>query len=100
MLTIEPRIDANLFVRVPGWADANSVAFSTGGQPLRSMMVDNLAFIDRTKLCGPCVPSYDLPEHNTEETIDGVTYTIRWCGDEITGISPNDHLRSQYHIAV
>ena len=88
-LTIEPRIDSNLFVRVPGWTDANSVTFTSGGKPLRPVMVDNLAFIDRTKLRGPCVLSYDLPERNTEETIDDVVYTTRWRGDEIVGISPN-----------
>ena len=28
-------------------------------------------------------------KHTTEETIDGVTYTCHWRGDEITGIHPN-----------
>ena len=88
-LTIDPRIDANLFVRVPGWTNENSVTFTSGDQSLRPVMVDNLAFIDRTKLGGPCVMTYDLPHRNSEETIDGVTYTLRWRGDEIEGISPN-----------
>lgn len=32
---------------------------------------------------------YELPEKMIEETLEGVTFRIKWKGDEITGISPN-----------
>lgn len=88
-LTIRPRVDANLRVRVPSWAPPESVKFASGGKPIEPRMLGNFAFIAREKIVGQIVMTYDLPDGRTEEEIDGTKYTFTWRGDEITGVNPN-----------
>ena len=78
----------NVLIRVPAWAPAQSLKFTTAGERILPIMLGNFAFFDRSRLQAP-IMTYDLPEHTTEETIDGTTYTCHWRGDEITGVHPN-----------
>ena len=88
-VTVEPRVPQNVLIRVPAWAPPQSLKFTTAGERILPLMLGNFAFFDRSRLQAPLIMTYDLPEHTTEETIDGTTYTCHWRGDEITGVHPN-----------
>ena len=93
-VTIIPRVEDNLFVRIPGWTPTESVRLfvdGCGGEELRK--VGALAFLPRERLRSGCevVVQYGLPTRRTSETMPaGDTYEFAWKGDEITGVYPND----------
>ena len=90
-VTITPRVEDHLFVRVPGWADG--VRLTVDGEPVEAAMTGAWACIPRQKLRrgSRVVLRYGLPERRTSETMPaGDTYEFAWRGDEIVGVAPND----------
>ncbi len=80
---------APLFIRVPGWAPAGSVAVKAGGQPARFDRTGCFLFAGEAKAGAAIQMEYDLPARTISETTDGVEYRIEWRGDDVTGITPN-----------
>ena len=81
-------------VRVPGWAPAQSVRLTVDGTPADLCMIGSYACISREALRAgsEIVLLHDLPERRTRETMPaGDTYEFAWRGDEIIGVSPNEH---------
>lgn len=88
-LTVRMRKPSPLFVRIPRWTDAESVAVSVNGRAIPLEMHSCFAYIG-TQPAGSVVDvRYSLPEKEINETTDGVAYSIAWRGDDVTGISPN-----------
>ena len=90
-LTIVPKCQDNVFVRIPAWTPANSVKLTVAGKSVPVKMIGNFAFVEHVDL--PQWPDiflqYDLPIKNTTETISGVDRHYTWKGDEIIGVCPN-----------
>jgi hypothetical protein len=88
--------NTSLNVRIPSWA-TNVVVKVNGTQ--RTVQQDDIyAAIGQVNKDDVVVVTFDLPEKTTYEThINGVTYQLRWKGDEITGVSPNSNFMSYYH---
>ena len=80
---------APLFIRVPGWTPADSVAVMAGGQPARFDRTGCFLFAGEAKAGTAIQMQYDLPARTIRETTDGVEYRIEWRGDDVTGITPN-----------
>ena len=88
-LTVETKADMNLRIRVPSWAQSETVRFTVDGKPVTPTISDNFAFIPKEQITGQVVLQYDLSERTTEEQTDGTKYTCHWRGDDIKGIWPN-----------
>ena len=91
VVTVTPRVEDHLFLRVPGWADR--VRLSVDGEPVEAGMTGPWACVPRQRLKrgSRVVLRYGLPERRTSETMPaGDTYEFAWRGDEIVGVAPND----------
>ena len=92
-VTIIPRIEDNLFLRIPGWAPPESVRLSVDGREAELKKIGTFAYLPRDRLRSGCevVLQHGLPTRRTSETMPaGDTYEFAWKGDEITGVHPND----------
>ncbi|MFH1568559.1 MAG: hypothetical protein ABIL09_11235 [Gemmatimonadota bacterium] len=82
-----------LQVRIPGWAPTASLALSVGGVTAPLVRRGVYACVD-AGTTGPdraVELSYHLPERQTEERMpSGRTYRIRWRGDAIAAVDPQD----------
>jgi hypothetical protein len=90
----------DLFIRLPGWAPAESVRLSLNDETVAIDMVGSYAHVSAAHLPGRVTLRYALPERETiETTATGGEYHIHWRGDEIIGIHPNDPYRPFYPTA-
>lgn len=92
-LTITPRIDDNLLIRIPGWVPRESVELTVSGKRVSPKMIGSYAFLGKEQIGAGTEINlrHALPARRTTETMPaGETYEFSWRGDEITGIDPND----------
>jgi hypothetical protein len=83
----------SIMVRIPGWAPEPSLKLTVDGTPIAIKRLGQYAWIsgDQLNQNSEIVLSHELPERTTEEEMpSGRVYTIKWRGDEIVGISPED----------
>ena len=91
-ITVRPRVEDNLLLRVPGWASRSSLRITLDGGPVPLRMIGPFAFLPKEMLLvGKEVAlGYDLPVRRTAEVMPrGDRYQFAWRGDEITGVYPN-----------
>ena len=88
-LTVTPKTDAALCVRVPQWTPRESIRFRAGNQPLTPVYAGHFAMIGRVPAGTNVVMEYDLPRRQVTETGLGVAAEILWKGDDVVGIAPN-----------
>jgi hypothetical protein len=88
-LTIQLIKPTPLFVRIPRWTDAASVAAEVNGHPIPLIMHECFAYIGIQPVNSVVCIKYALPEKVIYETTTGVEYKIAWKGDDVIGISPN-----------
>jgi len=92
-LTVRPQVQDNLFIRLPGWAPADSIAIDVDGQPLPLKRVGAFAYVtrDQVGVGSKVTVRHALPTRRTVETMAaGHRYEFAWRGDEITGVQPNE----------
>ncbi len=83
----------NILIRVPKWTPDESVTISIDGKLIPLTKMGDFAWISREMLTENCkiVLCCDLPVKYTEEVMpSGRKYRLKWRGDEITGISPQE----------
>ena len=88
--TVEPKQAATLLVRIPRWTPAAQLRLLVNGVTTAISMAD--ADYLNAGSVGPgdkVVLEYALPVRESSETIQGVTYTFLWRGDDILGVKPN-----------
>ena len=91
-ITVRPRVEDNLLLRVPGWAPHSSLRITVDGGHLPLRMIGPFVCLPKEMLLvGKEVAlHYDLPVRRTVETMPrGDRYQFAWRGDEITGVYPN-----------
>ncbi|KKT07609.1 MAG: hypothetical protein UV78_C0002G0008 [Parcubacteria group bacterium GW2011_GWA2_43_17] len=83
--------DANVLIRIPQWAPANSIVLSVNGSPISLVKVGNFARISAQSVPMEIKLKYGLPVRTTFEKPNpsGTAYQFLWQGDEIAGINPN-----------
>ena len=92
-ITVVPRVDDNLMLRVPGWAPPESVRVQVDGADVDVRWVGAYVFLSREQIRvgRQIVLRHGLPTRRTWETMPaGDSYEFAWRGDEITGVYPND----------
>lgn len=99
-LAIHPKqAQKNLLVRMPAWTPLQSIGVIVDGQPVDTSTVGPFLLV-RVPQAGAAIDvQYDLPHSTSEEIIDGVTYRLKWRGDEVVGINPNTEFRPFYPTA-
>jgi hypothetical protein len=88
-LTIKLVKPSPLFVRIPRWTDATSVAVEVDGQSIPLQMHECFAYIGIQPVNSVVQIRYSLPEKLVYETTEGIEYKMAWKGDDVIGISPN-----------
>jgi len=71
MLSITPKTNRNVLVRVPTWTSAESVRFSVNGLLVCPVMLGQYAFVPAGPQPGPITLTHDLPKRKTYETTMG-----------------------------
>lgn len=88
-VTVSVRERTPVMVRIPGFAPAESVSVRVNGEERAVEMAGLYACIGTLEPGDIAEIGYALPEREIQETTDGTEYTLRWKGDDVTGISPN-----------
>lgn len=88
-LVIRYRKPAALKIRIPAWAPRASVSVRAVNVRVVTRWEGTGVWIAAVNPAEPLFVEYDLPVVETAECIDGVSYKVRWHGDEIHGIAPN-----------
>ena len=89
----------DILIRIPQWTPASTLQLSVDGSMLPVKRQGVFAWISGDLLHegSEIVMAYDLPIRTTEETMhSGRTYTFKWRGDEIIGMSPQEPFLSFY----
>ncbi|HMN78681.1 MAG TPA: glycoside hydrolase family 127 protein [Burkholderiaceae bacterium] len=88
-LEIEPRIAAELQIRIPSWVDRHRLSVRVGGQPVAGRFVD-AAFLGIGKVEPGTLVEVEFPvvESITDETVLDTTYRVGWRADTVVGIDP------------
>ncbi len=77
-----------LYLRIPQWAPKDSLEVSVNGKPVSPVVENGYMAVNAQEPCSIQI-SYGMPEEMVQEETDHVVYTLRFEGDEITGVSPN-----------
>ncbi len=88
-LEIQHKDPRPLLVRIPGWVVEGSIRLGVNEKPVPIQWAGPFLYVPRQEGAAHIRVEYGLPETESQETTDGVTYRIKWRGDEIVGISPN-----------
>jgi hypothetical protein len=78
-----------LFIRIPGWAPAESVRLQVNGQPIPPDWFGRFVFVSSLPAPAQVCVEFDLPLTHLDEVTDGVSYRFTWRGDEILAMTPN-----------
>jgi hypothetical protein len=87
-----------LLIRIPQWTPRESVRLSVDGAQCEPQWLGHGLFVGRDSSDAEVRIEYALPVTFTEETLEGVTYRLKWRGDEVAGITPNTDFRPFYPI--
>jgi len=95
-VTIIPKTNSNLFIRIPQWAPPESIHLRIGERRVEPVMLGNFAYLPENVLSKTITLQYGLPIRTCVEETDGVKYKLTWRGDEIIGVYPNSDFLSFY----
>lgn len=87
-VTVVPKVEENVLIRVPGWAPRESVRLSVNGEERALRWIGDFLFVPR-QAEAKIELTYALPVSVEKESLAGVDYEITWRGDEVIGICPN-----------
>ncbi len=88
-LTVTPKIDVSLAIRVPQWTPRETIGFYMGDHPLAPVIAGQFAMLGRVPAGTKVVMDYDLPVRQVKETGLGIESEILWKGDDVISIKPN-----------
>ncbi|MCX5661085.1 MAG: hypothetical protein NTW19_15470 [Planctomycetota bacterium] len=79
-----------LWIRVPRWADAESVLVRVDGKRIKPVRSGDYVVLDAsaTKAAGLVTLEHDLPVREQVEPTDGVEYRLSWRGDDLMEVQP------------
>ena len=78
-----------LFIRIPGWAPAESVHLQVNEQHTPLDWISRFLVIPKSPRPARIQIEYGLPITHLDETTDNVTYHFTWRGDEVLFVTPN-----------
>jgi len=78
----------SVWVRVPSWVPSHELQLTVNGVRETVMRVGSFILISASAEVQDISVHFPLPKSRTTETMNGQSYTIDWCGDQITAMSP------------
>ncbi|MCF6175326.1 MAG: hypothetical protein L3J71_06135 [Victivallaceae bacterium] len=84
---------SNIMIRIPAWTPEESVNILIDDKkyPLQKLETFALISSENLKIGSKIKLSFALPKKITKESMEfGEVYTLKWRGDEIIGITPQD----------
>lgn len=91
-ITIIPKVQDNVMIRIPQWVPKNSVSIAVDTQDYAPLHIGTWLHVRKNDISpnSAIVVRYDLPERTSNETMpSGKVYTLKWKGDQAVGISPH-----------
>jgi hypothetical protein len=88
-LTVTPKADTTVALRLPKWTPRESVQLRVGSQKVTPLVTGQFIWAGKVPARVPLTMEYDLPARRTQEKDLGTDYEIFWCGDDVTGVRPN-----------
>jgi hypothetical protein len=95
-LTVLPKVERELAIRVPRWTPRQSIRFHVGKDKADPVYAGQFAQLGRVPSGTRITVTYDLPQRQTNETDLGAPYEIFWRGDDVIGVKPNTKLYPFY----
>lgn len=95
-LTVMPKVDATVAIRVPKWVPRESVQVRVVKNAVKPVFAGPFAFMGKVSADTLIVMEYDLPAHTNRETAKGVEYEVFWRGDDVVGVRPNTNFYPFY----
>ncbi len=88
-LSITPKQNMALAIRVPQWTPKESVLLHIENQPLTPVFAGHFVHTEQVAAGTTIIMEYDLPVRQVSEVALGITSEILWKGDDVIGITPN-----------
>jgi hypothetical protein len=95
-LSVTPKTDGPLAIRVPRWTPPESVVLKVGGERVMPVFAGAFARTGRVDAGDTVTLEYALPERRSRETGLGAEYDLLWRGDEVAGVRPNTNFYPFY----
>ena len=98
-LVVKPRTPGNVAIRVPGWVPRDSLQLAVDGRAHALRLIGPYVLVGGNDLVPDSTITlrYALPERMTTETYpSGCAYQLKWCGDQVIGISPRELSLAMY----
>ena len=75
-------------VRIPGWVDEDAIEMRIGGERGQVLLEKGYVVVHDLSAGDHGALSFSVPCKIEKETVDGVTYTTTWVGNQIINIEP------------
>ena len=95
-LTVTPKTDAAVGIRMPQWASRESVRLQVGDQVLDPVYSGHFLWAGHVAAGSRITMAYDLPMRQVLESGLGNACEIIWKGDDVVGITPNTNFYPFY----
>jgi hypothetical protein len=89
VLSVVPKVETSVALRVPRWTPPESVRVRVGNQAYQPVFMGQFAWTGKVPAGTPIVMKYALPDRRTKEKGLGAEYEIVWRGDDVVGVQPN-----------
>ncbi len=93
-ITIIPNIKDNVMIQIPSWAPKDSIKMTIDDIQCPIMRIGSWIHAPKEKVNpgSRIICIYDLPERESKEImpVSGKIYSLKWKGDEVTGIFPHE----------
>ncbi len=91
-ISIKPKIEAKLRIRVPGWAKDRELVLKSSGKPIPLSWVGQYLEVEaKDAPVGKIIElQYELPQYKTVEVtkVSGRKFCLTWRGDEVIACEP------------
>jgi DUF1680 family protein len=77
-----------LHIRIPRWVNKDTVRIVVAGEPVSVTVEGSYARIGAVAAGRDGRITFDIPCKREQETVDGVTYTTTWVGNQVIDIKP------------
>ena len=89
-IEVSPLVDADVLVRIPGWADRRQISVTVDGSPT-DVIFSGHGYLRVRDVSSEQTVSvrFEVTDHRMTQTVLDVDYTTEWAGDTVRSIEPS-----------
>jgi hypothetical protein len=95
-LSVMPKIETAVAIRVPQWTPRDSIRLRTNEATMQPVFLGKFAWLGKVPGGTRISIEYALPERRTQEKGLGLDFELFWRGDDVVGIRPNTNFYPFY----